>query len=261
MIHNSRKFLFNVIILGPAGSGKTTLASGLGSWISKNTDLRVGYVNLDPAADLLPYKPDVDVRKYVDAFKLMREEGLGPNAAIVKSIDMISFKVNSLLSELARMDADVLLIDTPGQSEVFVFRDSGPSIVDSLRSLGRTIGVYVYDASLRLGPLESVITYLMSLVIQLRLGIITLPIMNKVDLLPINSYMYDGVLHMELERIKDRLTSVTGVMEDITSSLLNDVLEYLPSLRILKVSAKTGEGLDALFKYIHETACTCGDLT
>lgn len=261
MSSNNRKFLFNVIILGPAGSGKTTLASSLGSWISKNVNLRVSYVNLDPAAEMLPYKPDVDVRKYVDAFKLMREEGLGPNAAIVKSVDMISSMVNSLFNELTEVDADVLLVDTPGQSEVFVFRGSGPSIVNSLKGLGRTVGIYVYDASLKLGPLENIITYLMGLVIQLRLGIITLPIMNKIDLLPKNGYMYDGAIHMELKRIKDQLTTITGVMRDITLSLLNDVLEYLPSLRILRVSAKTGEGLDELFKYIHETTCICGDLT
>jgi len=31
--------------------------------------------------------------------------------------------------------------------------------------------------------------------------------------------------------------------------------------RLVKVSARTGEGLNALFDMVHEAFCTCGDLS
>ncbi|HIP65006.1 MAG TPA: GTPase, partial [Pyrodictium sp.] len=62
--------MYFIVFVGPAGSGKSHLVDAFGDWLEFN-ELSVARVNLDPAAEWLPYEPDVDVREYVDARKVM----------------------------------------------------------------------------------------------------------------------------------------------------------------------------------------------
>lgn len=50
-------------------------------------------------------------------------------------------------------------------------------------------------------------------------------------------------------------------MADLAMEYMNLVEDLLKSMRIVKVSAKTGEGMSALYDIIHEALCECGDLT
>jgi len=79
--------MYHIVIMGPAGSGKSTLAKALADWL-EDQELSVSIVNFDPAAESLPYTPDVDIRRYVRARDLMIEKGLGPNGALIASVDM-----------------------------------------------------------------------------------------------------------------------------------------------------------------------------
>jgi len=250
-----------IIFLGPAGAGKTSLTNKLGEWIAGNEGLRVGLINLDPAADYLPYKPDFDVRAYVNALDLMRSEGLGPNGAIVRAVELMALKSSEIIKNILRIRADVLLVDTPGQSEVFLLRSAGPKIISLIKGLAPTVGVYVTDPSLGTSASEAVIVFLMSVITQLRLGIPTLPVINKVDLSDVDSSQED-VITIKLSSIREQLLyEGTGLLSELTHSLLNTLIDYLPAARVLRVSAKTGFGIGQLFKYVHEALCVCGDLT
>ena len=82
----------NVIVVGMAGSGKTTLISSL-------SELRECYlVNLDPACNDPPYPVDVDIRDTVSYKDVMREYNLGPNGAIVTSLNLYSTKIHQTWS-------------------------------------------------------------------------------------------------------------------------------------------------------------------
>jgi GTPase SAR1 family protein len=84
-------------------------------------------VNLDPGADVLPYKPVVDAREYVAVEGLMREKGLGPNGALVESMQVLYERRDELLERISRLEADVVLVDTPGQMELFLSHDAEPA--------------------------------------------------------------------------------------------------------------------------------------
>lgn len=70
--------VFGQLVIGPPGSGKTTYCHGMQQYLSA-LGRRVAIVNLDPANDVLPYTPEVDVAELVCLDTVMEELQLGPN--------------------------------------------------------------------------------------------------------------------------------------------------------------------------------------
>ncbi len=69
---------FGQLVIGAPGSGKTTYCDGMQQYLSA-LGRKVAVVNLDPANDLLPYTPDVDITELVCLETVMEELKLGPN--------------------------------------------------------------------------------------------------------------------------------------------------------------------------------------
>ncbi|MGB1696953.1 MAG: ATP/GTP-binding protein [Thermoplasmatota archaeon] len=121
----------HMYFVGTAGAGKSTLVAAYDRWCKQN-GLTTLLVNLDPGAEALPYQPDVDIRETIDLPTVMEEHGLGPNGAQIAAADMIALQLPDLIDEIQTYRADMVLIDTPGQVELFVFRLSGKLIVESI---------------------------------------------------------------------------------------------------------------------------------
>src|SRR5437879_11708780 len=100
-----------------------------------------GTVALDPGAEALQYSPDLDVRDYVNLDEIMTEQGLGPNGAQVAAADMVAMNAKELADVLETFETNYVLIDTPGQIELFTFRASGPVLIDAF---GREDAALVY---------------------------------------------------------------------------------------------------------------------
>ena len=130
-----------IIVLGSAGCGKTTLVANFGKWIEETQDLNVSYVNFDPGVEELPYEPDFDIRNYIKVSDVMRKYHLGPNGALIKSSDLMLNYMDEIHKKLDKISADFILIDTPGQMELFVFRESGPKTISLLKNIGFPVAV------------------------------------------------------------------------------------------------------------------------
>jgi len=250
----------SIVMLGPAGSGKTSLTKALGSWL-EGLGYDVAYVNLDPAVEVLPYTPTFDARDVVKASDVMFKEGLGPNGAIVRSIDILAENYEYLSKGLGSLSYDLMLVDTPGQLEVLMFRNSGLKLVDVIKGVSKPVGVFLLDPTLGLRGNSAAIATLMTVVIRLGLGIPTLPVVSKADLIDIKSVIYSPSYHVEVERILNELGVEEGVLTDMLVEVLNVVKKYLKPEKLLAVSALNGYGIEDLYKAVHEIFCTCGDLT
>ena len=88
-----------IYITGTAGSGKSILTSNLLQWYTDHDNFPIT-INLDPAVSELPYRPDVDIRNYIDINNIIEAYGLGPNGAIIMSHDLIGTKIHQLPIEL-----------------------------------------------------------------------------------------------------------------------------------------------------------------
>ena len=88
-----------VIVLGMAGSGKTTFVQRLTS------DLHRGKVppyvlNLDPACREVPFPANIDIRDTVNYKEVMKQYQLGPNGGIVTSLNLFATKFDQETSPL-----------------------------------------------------------------------------------------------------------------------------------------------------------------
>jgi len=243
----------NLIIVGPAGSGKSTLTKAFGEWL-KGDGYTVNYLNLDPGAESLPYTPSYDVRDLVTVEQIMKEEGLGPNGALIRAAEITEANLHKILTKIkGKEKSDFTIIDTPGQMEIFLFRGLGPKLSTSLR--GRTLSVSIIDPALLRQRIDIVVLKLLGLVIELRLGVPSIEVLNKSDL-------YEGKTIKEFEEsIAARGYRTEGVSGELANQLYG-VLEGLEKRRrIVMVSAKKGTGMIDLYKAIGEAFCACGDLT
>ncbi len=171
----------NIYFVGTAGSGKSTLVAAYKSWLtSQGVDALI--LNLDPGAEALAYEPDVDIREWVNTSEVMEEYGLGPNGAQIVAADVMALNMSKMTDVVDKMRADYLLIDTPGQLELFAFRESSRLTIEAM---GRddSMLIYLSDPSLCKEPNGFVTSMTLSALVQFRLGLPTFGALSKSDTL------------------------------------------------------------------------------
>ncbi|MEM3926098.1 MAG: ATP/GTP-binding protein [Desulfurococcaceae archaeon] len=235
-----------IIVLGTAGSGKSSLTSMLYTYMTSH-QLDAVLVNLDPAVDELPYEPDVDIREYVDARDIMRKTGLGPNGALIASIDMLLTNIEEIRDTIWSFKTNYIIIDTPGQMEVFAFRESGPLALKTIVSDARAVSLFLIDTTYALRASNFFSALLLSASTYVRIGYPQLNVLTKIDLISKNDL--DKIMNM----IDDPDLLADVVFEDKASRLLWDrdevssIFEKLLVFDIIPVSNVNGEGFDELY--------------
>jgi len=216
-----------IFVTGTAGAGKSLLTSRLLQWYKDNNVYPIG-LNLDPGAANLPYGPDVDVRNYIDFDTLMESHGLGPNGSLVMASDMIATKLDEIQKEVDELNPDYLIVDTPGQIELFAFRSSGPYIVSNLQADVK-VTVFAFDGMLVSSPINFVSVSLLSSAVKLRLKTAQINVLTKRDLV--------------IERLKD-IVAWAGSGSALEQALDGEKeIEYsLLSKDLARSLARTGFG-------------------
>jgi GPN-loop GTPase len=171
----------SIFITGTAGSGKSLLTSRLLQWYKDSQSYPIS-LNLDPGAVNLPYEPDVDVRNYIDINTLMETYDLGPNGSLVMASDMIATKLEDIQNEVDSLNPDYIIIDTPGQIELFAFRASGPYFVSNFQSDNK-VTLFLFDGMLVSCPINYISIALLASSIKLRLKTAQVNVLTKRDLI------------------------------------------------------------------------------
>jgi len=173
--------LKSIFIVGTAGSGKSLLTSKIHEYYTRNGAFSA-ILNLDPGVESLPYSCDIDVRDYVDIVSIMKQYDLGPNGALIMTNDLIASKIDSIQDEIDEVNPDYLLIDTPGQIELFAYRASGKFLVQNLR-IDEKMSIFLFDGALITSPINFVSIALLATSIKLRLGLPAINVLTKTDLI------------------------------------------------------------------------------
>ena len=229
-----------IFVTGTAGSGKSMLTSKILEYYQTN-GVFASVLNLDPGVESLPYRPDVDVRDYVDIVQIMKQYDLGPNGSMIMANDLIATKIEDIQNEIHGVNPDYLIVDTPGQIELFAYRASGPFFIQNIDASEKT-NIFLYDGTMIVSPSNFISISLLATSIKLRLGLPTINVMTKTDLIPDK---IDQVLKWSSDPIS--LEEELKTLEGETYSLATDILrtlnigEFVGDL--IPISNLTGEGM------------------
>jgi len=239
----------NLIILGMAGSGKTTFVERLEEEIA-NKEKESYIINLDPAVMDTLYEPNLDIRDTVKYKEVMKSNNLGPNGAILTCLNLFSTNIDKVISVLeTKKDLDFIVIDTPGQLEVFSWSASGKLISDSFSILYPSILIYIINIPRCNNPntFSSNMLYALSIMYKMKLPLLIA--FNKADIdkdSKVIEWMND------YESLQSVLKKKDDYMSTFSSSLSLLLNEFYKTIKYVKVSSKTGEGFDELIKTCEE---------
>ncbi|XP_060877020.1 GPN-loop GTPase 1 [Metopolophium dirhodum] len=243
-----------LIVLGMAGSGKTTFVSKLNSYLRQYK--RAPYlINLDPACKNMPYTPNIDIRDSVKYKQVMKNYGLGPNGAIVTALNLYTTKFHQLMDLLGKVNVenshDIAVIDTPGQIEVFTWSASGQILTESLASTFPTVVVYVMDLERSTSPITfmSNMLYACSVLYKTKLPFIV--VLNKSDIVD-PTYAIEW-MH-DFEAFCDAVENESSYMSNLTRTMALTLDEFYNELKCVPVSSLTGHNFDEFFKMVDAAA-------
>ncbi|XP_051910232.1 GPN-loop GTPase 1 isoform X2 [Hippocampus zosterae] len=153
--------------------------------------------------------------------------------------------------EKKQHDHRYVLIDTPGQIEVFTWSASGSIITEALASSFPCVVVYVMDTSRSVSPVTfmSNMLYACSILYKTKLPFIVL--MNKTDIIR-ESFAVEWM--KDFEAFQDALNQERSYASNLTRSMSLVLDQFYSNLRVVGASSVTGSGLDELLVMVREAA-------
>lgn len=235
-----------IFFVGTAGSGKSTLVGAYKQWLDdQGVDSIV--VNLDPGADALPYGADVDIREWINLEETMREYSLGPNGAQIVAADLMAANISKMTQIIGTYGCDYVLVDTPGQLELFAFRESSQLIVKAFGAEDSMI-VYLSDPSLCRTPNGFISAMVLGALVEFRLQLPTLNVLSKCDTLSdddeqrmLDWYQVSDALYGDLMDSDSQPETVIGM------ELFKAVENAGVFGEMRAVSAQDGTGLEEIY--------------
>ncbi|KAF2835605.1 ATP binding protein [Patellaria atrata CBS 101060] len=123
---------YGVLVMGPAGAGKTTFCSKLLEHL-RNNKRSYFYINLDPAAETFTHEPDIDIKDLISLSDVMEEMSLGPNGGLIYCFEFLLENLDFLTEPLEPVTEEYLIvIDMPGQIELYTHVPILPALVRHL---------------------------------------------------------------------------------------------------------------------------------
>jgi len=234
----------NIIVIGPAGSGKSTFVKSFSECLKDDYDVKT--VNLDPASDPI-YDASADIREFIKTEDIMKEYNLGINGALIKSMELALQHIDKLI-----LKGDYVLYDTPGQMELFLYLKAGIEIAKKIAESDWTVGIFIVDSEVASTPENFVSILAQNAVISLRMAVPTITVFNKCDVIDI---------YYTPSNLKEILDKVEGTLAELIEKLF-DFIEYTTvRYRIVKISSTKMVGFDEVLSVINEVFCSCGDIS
>lgn len=227
---------FAQVIMGPAGSGKSTYCSELQRYAS-DSRRTIHIINLDPAAESFSYPVAADIRELIGVSEVAEELELGPNGALVYCMEYL-LEHGDWLEEVINDfgEGEYVVFDLPGQIELYTHFGFMRELVRRLGSWDfRVCAVYLMDSQFMADGAKFFGGALSALAAMVQLEVPHVNIMSKMDLADegvkgrLDEFLYPdtGALVGELtERMGERYLKLNQAI----ANLLDDygLVQFLP---------------------------------
>ncbi|MFH1773569.1 MAG: ATP/GTP-binding protein [Methanobacteriota archaeon] len=238
--------MINLYFVGTAGSGKTTLTHAFQLWMQQH-GFNAITMNLDPGVDMLPYPADIDVREWVSIPEVMQRYGVGPNGAQIIAADLLAVKAKEIKEVLEEFEADYLLVDTPGQIELFTLRESSRFVLDVFDSKKSAIA-FLFDPVLARMPAGFVSLLLLCTSTQFRFDIPIFNVLAKSDILSPEEVEKIVEWSKDSGKLYDALINTKPTMQTQASIELFYALERIEAYKsLIPISSKNNYGMEDLY--------------
>ncbi|MCQ2086289.1 MAG: ATP/GTP-binding protein [archaeon] len=207
-------------------------------------------INMDPGSDVLPYEADIDIREWISLEEVMNEYGLGPNGAQIVATDLMALNIKKITDIIDDEEAKYALVDTPGQLELFAFRQSSDRIIDAFGKDKSTI-IYLSDPVLCKTPNGFISNMMLASLVQFRLNLPMVNVVTKLDILSRKEEIQMTNWFEDLGALYDSLLDSDSESQTIVGMELYKALENIGIFgEIHAVSAMKGIGLEDIYKLI-----------
>ena len=235
-----------VYFIGTAGSGKSTLTHNFQKWMEMGS-LDAITVNLDPGAENLPYEPDVDIRDWISLKEVMETYKLGPNGAQIACADMLALNTSDVKKSIESFKTNYVLLDTPGQLELFVFREAGKYIVEFLKPQ-RSIIAYLLDHALAKTASGFVSQLLLSFSANFRLNQPQINILSKADMLTEKESELVELWSKDMDAVQDAiLNEESSLHREMSQGLLQVIQGFENQTKLIPTGKDDFLGIEDLY--------------
>lgn len=199
---------YAVLVTGPAGAGKSTFCSAL-MLHAAASGRSIHLMNLDPAAesfkmaDGTAISPSVDIKDLISLEEVMEDLGLGPNGGLVYCFEYLLENLDWLNEALGDFEDDYLLIDCPGQIELYTHIPIMPKLISSLQQANiRPCAVYLLESQFMQDKSKFFAGVLSAMSCMINLEVPHLNLLSKMDLVKGNKGG-TGKVKRDVERYLD----------------------------------------------------------
>lgn len=229
------------VIIGFPGAGKTTYCKAMNQFLTSLGRPSI-IVNLDSANDTYTYDVSssqcaIDIREVITLEDAMEACDLGPNGAMMYCMQVVHRNAQWLVEKLRGREEPMVILDCPGQVELYVNDSPLKSLLHLLQSQLslRLVVVNLLDSHICVSPSSYLSSVLASTAMMTSLELPHINIFTKVDLIGnyYESLQFDLRFYgncEELERLAEGMSEkraklarkLAGVIEDF------NLVSYLP---------------------------------
>eukprot|EP01098_Paradermamoeba_levis_P006898 TRINITY_DN285_c0_g1_i1.p1 TRINITY_DN285_c0_g1~~TRINITY_DN285_c0_g1_i1.p1 ORF type:complete len:291 (-),score=74.53 TRINITY_DN285_c0_g1_i1:231-1103(-) len=242
------------LVIGPAGTGKSTYCKTMQTHC-ETVKRSVHVLNLDPAAENTKYPSSIDIRDLITLEDVMEEFNYGPNGGLIYCMEYLLENVDWLKDELGDFDDDYLIIDCPGQIELYLHLPVMKEIAQVLQDIGYSVcSCYLIDSHYITDSSKFISAILLSLSSMVQLELPHVNILTKMDLFSrtktIKKSFLEKYLDPDMEHLIGEMHKDTGAQFYKLNQAFRNVIEEWNMVSFLPCDISDSDSLNFLLANI-----------
>lgn len=215
--------------------------------------------NLDPAAENFDVQPEIDIRDLISLEDVMDELSLGPNGGLIYCFEYLMQNLDWLEEQVGTYEDDYLVIDCPGQIELYTHFPLMQMLVDSLHKQDvKVAATYLLEAQFMDDRSKYFAGVLSATSAMINLEVPHINVMTKMDLVGTESVVSTGRKKKDLERylepdptlILDEINKDTNPKFHALNQAIVNLIEDHNLIQFIPLDITIEDSIDNLLSHI-----------